>query len=752
MNRLVYLFLVLLVSCGGKTTAKQSSQSEDQSKLLVKLQPIVKPENDHVVIGAKKREEIAFSKYKALCLTIEGTKYDERDRVCKCVQNGVKATKFAMITSLSDRRKIEPRCEEIEPLSPPDSYSSFLDYLNEAGEEKFKDQFRNVFQKYRAVPDFVFSNSVDGEYLRKLAIELDKKPLFLDIPQSYGKGTLQNIRLGIQREDRASLMNPIKGLSKIWGNFVRSPTTVYGPSYDIFVQDVKNVHSVLGVPSDVRKGWIFPDISNDSPNKEELAKLKNATIKLNGYLFRGEEELQNTRYRILLNEDGCHLRCFVSLEFTSNNEQFRYEKMYIYGEIVAARLLRFDRDVIASGGTYRSLVYFGKGDSISMVLVNTRVTDGISAGWRFDVFDESLKHTFSFDEKRITDSDLLLSSLDIPNDEIGNTSPVIMLERIVDYRDRELMKWVKKGPFRSTSYIDGGSVFGWKNAKKGDTNGFDYNLFYDGLFTDDLNNPQPNDTYYHANFVGRQILGSVSENTSVSIIPTSSYEYTNDRMEDLYRIVRQSGARVINLSAMLLIDGKHSCPLNDTRLSIDALWVLAAGNDGLENPEDGCEQNLKPLHRKLVVAANIEDGLELEYYSDFGTEYADLSASGVAYDMHGERTEGTSFASPKVSNTVATIVNRYGSNLTNQLIRMAILLSVDVDVYSPMATRSGGRLNKENALAAAGYMNGVVNGSIDFPYNLTKKQIMARIIRASGSLTDDDEISKQVDWLTKNGI
>lgn len=749
MKFLVYILVFLSIGCGRTTNASNSGK---QTEASLQLQPLIKPENDHVIVGSGKRKEIAFSAYKNLCLSIENTTFHQRDQVCQCTDQGDEKYKFTLVKSRRDRKKNEARCEQIQPLNPPDGFETFAEYLKASGASEFKKSFENISRKYRTKPVFKFGKSLPSGFLTAFANSLDANPLYPDIPQYYGLGGNQFVHIGYGQDDAGPIKWYFKRLSTIWGNYSRTPAALLGPKYSLFVRSPEGLSAVLGVPGQKRNGWNFPNVPKDDENFEELNNLRIATAELNEYLFGGGMRMLKFKTHTSIIEEGCHLRCFVSNEFKSQGRSFRYEKMYIYGEIVAARLLRFEGDVLSPGATYSSMVYFGKNDAISAVVVNRRNTDSVSAGWVLDVYDEKLEKVYRYDETRIESSSALLEALAIPNDSIESSTPVVLLEGILDYRDFEVMKWIKKGPYRSKSYLLGGSVFGWKNAGKGDSMGYQYSSFYDGLFTDDLDNPSPDEKYYHANIVGRQVLGPIDQNYHLSLIPTSSFEYTNDRMADLYRIVRESGARVINYSAIVLVDGANSCPLNDTRLSVDALWVLGAGNDGLEDPTDTCEQNLEPKHRRLVVAANAEDSLELEYYSDFGRNYADLSAGGVGYDRYGNSYEGTSFAAPKVSHTAATIINRYGSKLSNQLVRLAILLSVDVDVYSPMSTRSGGRLNKDNAIKLAGYMSGIVDGSIDFPYNLTKKQIMARLIRASGSLTNDDEIAKQVEWLVSNGI
>lgn len=750
MKPQIFFIIFVLLGCG-RTTSANNGQTTSDSK-LIKLQPLLNPENEHVVVGSKKRKKAAFEEYRKLCSSVENTVYDERDQVCRCENIGEKKYKFSLVKSRRARRHIEPRCVEVSSLKPPEGFSSFEELLKESGRDDFIKVFEGRSQKHRTISTFKFAKELSDNFYYALARELDINPIELDLPPYYGIGGGLFVNVGYSQGLADELNWEFKNLSNIWGNYSRTPALLIGPKYSLFVRDAKRFRAIVGMPKSNRRGWDFPNVPKVDNNYEELKDLRLATIDLNKYLFRGGEELQDSKMYVSIIEDGCHLRCFTSLEYTSHGKKFRYEKMYIYGEIVAARLLRFEGDVISPGGAYSSMVYFGKGDSISTVVVNRKSTEGVSAGWVLDIYDENMDMIIQYDETRIHDPSSLLSALAIPNEKIEESTPVLLLEGLIDYRDADLMRWVKKGPYRSKSYLSGGSVLGWKNAAKNDVMGYQYSSFFDGLFTDNLNNPSAEEQYYHANIVGRQILGSMTNDVPISLVPTSSHDYTNDRMQNLYRIVNESGARVINYSAIVLVDGEKSCPLNDTRLSVEALWVLGAGNDNLENPRDTCEQNMKPKHRRLVVAANIEGGLELEYYSDFGTDYADLSASGVGQDMHGDRYEGTSYAAPKVSNAAATIVNRYGSNLTNQLIRLAILLSVDVNVDSPMKTRSGGRLNKENALAAAAYMNGIIDGSIDFPYNLTKRQIMARIIKASGSLTDDRKISKQVDWLVSNGI
>lgn len=756
MKIIPYILVLLLLGCGGGGSASTSSDQSQSKGSIAKLGAILVEEPQEVIVSNEERKVIAFAKLRELCLSIEDTSYDEKNNQCICKQKPSQRTKFKLVNTRRDVRSITPRCQVVKPLVPPQGVTSFKALLEEQGVDAFRkaiDDFSiqgAVFQELKLMGSFT-----DGDAV-KFAASLDEKPLYFDLPPYFGLGGEIAMYLGYDHEDikDSSVQYYIKQLPSLHLAYSRPREvgTIWGQRHSMFVKNHTAFHDLLGLPPADRKGWNFPAVSGEDKNFSELQRLRLVTESLNRYLFGDGEPLNFTRDFVYIGTDGCHYRCSISREFIHEGDRYRYEKVYVYGEVVSSRILRFEGDKKIPHGMARSMVYLGRGDAVSLVMVNKKKTDRLTGGWILDIYDESIQYVGTIDEDLIHFPDALDEALNLQNEKVSNSSPVIMLEDLVDYRDMELMRWVKKGPYLSRNYLEGGSVFGWHNMPKGDTLGFKYSDFYDGLFIPDLDQPKKDEKFYHGNNVGRLIVGTSEDEGAVSLIPSSSFERGNDEMERFVQLVETSGARVINKSFILHVDAKYSCPLNNVRLLKNALSVLGAGNNSLENRTDLCDQSLEPIHRRLVVAANVEGSTELEGYSDYGRTYADLSASGVSYDMHGERSSGTSYAAPRVSHVAATIVNKFGANLPNQLVRLAILLSVNVNVDAPSLTRTGGSLNKDNALRAAAFMNSVVTGAIPFPDGLSKREVMARIIKASGSITDDSQIERQIDWLLSNGV
>lgn len=163
---------------------------------------------------------------------------------------------------------------------------------------------------------------------------------------------------------------------------------------------------------------------------------------------------------------------------------------------------------------------------------------------------------------------------------------------------------------------------------------------------------------------------------------------------------RNGRIRVVNLSAADQVDAAACEARFASGLDDHFLWIAAAGNSGRrhtsETPLARCPQTL-PIRGNLLVVAGVNASNTPWPLSDVGSTYADLAA-----DCTGQQGNcgGTSNSAPRVARTAALISQRHGDAISNEMVRMAILLGVTVP-SRVLPYRSGGYLNHEDAMAVA---------------------------------------------------
>jgi subtilisin family serine protease len=174
------------------------------------------------------------------------------------------------------------------------------------------------------------------------------------------------------------------------------------------------------------------------------------------------------------------------------------------------------------------------------------------------------------------------------------------------------------------------------------------------------------------------------------------------------------GARIVNLSL------GASTPLSSEFDVIsshpDTLFVVAAGNDGLNNdaaPDYPCNYDLPNI---LCVAATDRSD-SLAQFSDFGVQSVDLAAPGVdiastwpvglrparpvvAGDNRWAIESGTSMSTPLVAG-VAGLVAGHHPGIGESQLRQSIVDGVDKVAGLSGKVVTGGRLNAAGALAAS---------------------------------------------------
>jgi Zn-dependent metalloprotease/subtilisin family serine protease len=247
------------------------------------------------------------------------------------------------------------------------------------------------------------------------------------------------------------------------------------------------------------------------------------------------------------------------------------------------------------------------------------------------------------------------------------------------------------------------------NGIDDDNNGFIDDV-YGWNFANDNNNPR--DDHYHGTHcsgtiggVGNNGIGvaGVMWNTNMialKFLDNSGSGTTSDAID----AVNYANAMGIKITSNSWGGGAFSQALMDA-ISLGGLFVAAAGNAGSDNDVTPSYPASYTLDNILAVAATDHNDL-LASFSCYGRTSVDLGAPGVniyscAPNSGYQSLSGTSMATPHVAGA-AGLLWSYNPSLTALQVKQ--LLMDNVDPVSSMAgkTVTGGRLNINKALQAAG--------------------------------------------------
>jgi len=189
----------------------------------------------------------------------------------------------------------------------------------------------------------------------------------------------------------------------------------------------------------------------------------------------------------------------------------------------------------------------------------------------------------------------------------------------------------------------------------------------------------------------------LSQNPDAAIIPISM-----PNCQKLYPlwspIIQRYSVKVVNFSGTEPMDRRwckeFNYPENFLGPNKPFLWIVAAGNRGVENPALRCPQTLGPLENLIVVAGGNSGGLWKS--SDYGRNYADIVAD---VSSASSSDSGTSYSAARVSAVAARISELYAM-LSPWELRLSILFGADIPA-TPLEVRSGGALNEKLALTIA---------------------------------------------------
>lgn len=749
IRRILLLVPVFVLGCqSGAKTQKAEQSTEPGAKNPNAFKKLVKTSAKPKFYSAEERLSFAFSQLKEGCELVGGT-FDQRSRSCECpdLANGTpqfyttKSTPNQLLAAVG-------RCYEARPLLQEENvFPTFEDMVKRGGAETFYHSVKNQYDRGLGSDYILNLKSVHKKntaYMETVAKALDKRRPHVYFSSGFGQDAKTILHIDRDIDANASPYDPatIKSLSKVWDRYKRSKDDRTEFVYPLFARDFTNITPIMGPKVAGNKGYDFPKIPSDNPHAAQLAKVKAAVQLLTGYLNGGATSRGNFQEDVQILSEGCHLRCLATTKFTVEGTGFRYERMYLHGTVVYARLLEYEGDLIAARMSYSSQVILGNGNGISAVIINEKDTSGIIGARHVTMYDENLQFTTDFKE-----------ALSIPASGVGkgvdiDLEPVVVLDSGLDANDAETMRWLKRGPNVAQKYGDGGSLLGWWNAPKADPAGTSYAKFYDGMYTDDYNALPASENY--VNHLAKHVVGFHRSVGEVGFVPFSPH-WQVSRNSALYEVMAKTKARIVLVPKIMQVDGATSCPRNNTYLDPQYLFVLQTGYGGLENPTDVCLPNLRDATNRIVVASGLYGPTSVASWSDAGEQFADLSESAIGkLGMDGGK--GQSFAAAKVAHIAAVIAKRHGEVLSNDLIRMAILLSVNVDFNRPNSTRTGGDFDPDSALKAAQHMADVLAGKKKLGEVTSRSDLMANIIKASGALTDDEQVRKQVARLIANGI
>jgi thermitase len=169
-----------------------------------------------------------------------------------------------------------------------------------------------------------------------------------------------------------------------------------------------------------------------------------------------------------------------------------------------------------------------------------------------------------------------------------------------------------------------------------------------------------------------------------------------------YDYAARHGARVVNAS----LGGASSSRAERDAIAAaaNALFVVAAGNDGADNDTTAAYPCRYSLDNILCVAASDQHD-RLADFSNYGSSTVDVAAPGVniASTWPGDRwvfLDGTSMATPHVAG-LAVLALAANPNLGVAALRNAILSTVDRRAALDGRVATGGRVNAAAAVAAA---------------------------------------------------
>jgi hypothetical protein len=637
-----------------------------------------------------------------------------------------------MFTAVFKRSRREDKVEgfqcqtkvTMEPTNQADE-SSFEEIYDNRGRQALLTELERI--RYagnrRVLRIHIYPNITESRLLT-LAQKLDNEPLPLDIPNGYQRGDRFDIYYGFPniQQGHIKLANQIP-----YHNFDSVETNHAGTF--LYAWTPKDLYRLFATIQDTQKSQI--SLNPTSPGYAKLSPLLAARDELERYFHGQPHNLNHLDLQLVRTSDGCHRICRSKLTFRYRHHDFWLEKQYIYGRIVQQRLYMGSQDQTR----HDAALVLAPNLQVSFAAWNEQIlhSDNLKLQIRAHAYTSNLIEKSFYDAISWSEP-----TLDVQrNLAMMPTSLTVFREPMIlfgtyDLTNPEIIPYLVRGPFASDSPLNGGSLLGWQ-APRVNPEQSHFERFYEGVFA-----PWSQSDPDHTSLV---IESMTADGTQPALIPLGYESLLN---LDYQSTLHQTGARILVLPGTWPIEAEACSQRFSQRPP--HLWILAAGNDGIENPGFRCPQNLHPPEKRLVVAAT--EGGRLSPKSDYGIYYADIAANGFA--PNGQ--QGTSFAVPKVARVVDQMLVQFGRQLTPTEIRLALLLGVNYEPTRPLAVRSGGTLNGKRSMAVAQAILNLSFDQRDLLNNgsLARKRGLYHTILRNISPLGAKEIASQVAYLLQN--
>jgi subtilisin family serine protease len=171
----------------------------------------------------------------------------------------------------------------------------------------------------------------------------------------------------------------------------------------------------------------------------------------------------------------------------------------------------------------------------------------------------------------------------------------------------------------------------------------------------------------------------------------------------------------------------------------NALFVIAAGNDGQDNDAFGAVPANVRTDNSITVAATL-GRQKLAYFSNYGQENVDIAAPGVGIRSTAPGDEylefsGTSQATPHVANAAGLILDS-NPKLTPAQVKQILMQTVDVKAFLKGMVSTSGMLNTDRAVRAAVLS---VNNPIEQAIAMARSQVKDASEEAFRDLRNEPE-------------
>lgn len=553
-------------------------------------------------------------------------------------------------------------------LSSQSRHGRFLEVLIKEGREALITELQRIrYGGTRRVLRLHIYPGISLHRLRELAAWLDQDPPQLAIPIARQRGEALDIYYAFPEVRREHVT---MGFERPLSNYDALDSQAFGEfAHAWSIAELKRLMAANNSGYEQN-----PNLDHHS----EVSELFAAYQLLMDYWFKGEAKPASMIEQQLIIDAGCHGICIHRLGFEHQNQFYWIERSFTFGDLTQSRFYRGSSDFRYKDQalilTNRYQVSFALSSQHQLEASSRRFS---TKTWVFDATAQPL----ASEAMRIAEGPQISRwQLDQIADFSPSMTPVVVFGAF-DLSDYHVRSRLVRGPYANDHVYGNASLLGWlKNA------GGQWHLksFFEGLYA-------PWSAYdpKHSSAVLQDLIHGPADN--IAAIPLS---YKSLLQQDFNQVMEQSQARIAVLAATLPVH-KDACESWLGSLPANTLWIVSAGNDGMENPSFRCPQHSRQSGQVIVVAGLRGDRLSL--LSDFGSSYADIAA-----DEQGPGgTRGTSFSAPKVARTAALIQQQF-PDLSAEEIRLAILLGANFDPNHVLPVRSGGALDHERAIRLAG--------------------------------------------------